>query len=209
MRKTLLALVVVGATLGLAAPGFAQMMGGMMQGGMQGGGGGMGPGTMGGMGEAMPGGRGMRHPHEGPQITLMLHHARDLGLTPDQERSLRDLRTAFEKEFVRKRAEIRVAEIDLDALLAQERWDMAKVEALAKQIATLQADLRVARLKTIAQGRALLTPDQLQKLKDLAHRMGPPAGGGPMRQGMGMPDAAPRGVPGTAPGNPPGATHQH
>jgi Spy/CpxP family protein refolding chaperone len=108
----------------------------------------------------------------------MLEHKQDLGLTLDQERKLRDLRTEFAKESERRTAEIRVAEIELDALLEQDKWDLAKIEPKVKQIATLQADLRLARIKTLEAGRAVLTPQQLEKLKQIGHRMRPGWGPG-------------------------------
>jgi Spy/CpxP family protein refolding chaperone len=157
--------------MALSAPVAAQMMGDMGH-------------MMGQQGTPMRGERMEAGPHEGPQITMMLHHGQELGLSADQERKLRDLRAAFAKESVRKAAEIRVAEIEIDALLEQDQWDMSQAEAAAKKVAALQADLRIARLKTIAAGRALLTPDQLQKLKNVGHRVGPGGGGG-MMQGMG------------------------
>jgi Spy/CpxP family protein refolding chaperone len=188
------------AALGLmsALPASAQMMGGT--GGMMQGGGG--PAHMMGQPRGPMGGEhmDMGRPHEGPQVTMMLHHRQELGLNAEQVRKLQELRTTFAKDSERKGAEIRVAEIDLNALLEQDRWDLARIEPAVKQIATLQADLRLARLKTIQAARALLNPEQLEKLKQVGHRMGPGAGGGPMRQGMGMPGT---GQPGGS------ATHQH
>jgi Spy/CpxP family protein refolding chaperone len=135
--------------------------------------------------------------HEAPLITIMLEHSQELGLSPDQENKLRDLRTEFSKEWVRRSADIRVAEIELDSLLAQDKWDLAKIEPKVRQIASLQADLRLARIKTLAAGRDVLTPDQLQKLKQVGHRMR--SFGGPSEFGPGTPGP---GMPG--PGGPPG-----
>jgi len=180
-----------------SAPVAAQMMGGMGH-------------MMGQQGTPMRGERmDMAGPHEGPQITMMLHHSRELALSPDQERKLRDLRTAFSKESVRKAAEIRVAEIEIDAPLEQDQWDMGRAEAAAKQVAALQADLRIARLKTIAAGRAILTPDQLQKLKSVGHRMGPGGGGGMMEHGMGRHGTGQEGPANPQQGGQGSGRHQH
>ena len=117
-------------------------------------------------------------------------------MSPEQERKLRDLQTASEKDFIRKDAEIRVAEIDLKGLLEQDGWDLAKIEAQVKQIAALRGDLRLARLKTIGAGRAILAPEQIEKLKQMGHQM---------RPGMGMEHGKGMGAPGGA-AMPP---HQH
>jgi Spy/CpxP family protein refolding chaperone len=108
-----------------------------------------------------------RRAHERPLVSLMLMWKEQLGLTDEQERSLRELRTNFQKESIRQTAEIDVAELELNGLLEQEKVDIAKVEAVAKKIAMLQADLRVSRIKTIEAGKAVLTPEQRGKLEQL------------------------------------------
>jgi len=171
MRAIVRGLLFAVLWIGLALPATAQMMGPPVQGGPIGtqGPGVMGPGTRPG---PMVGREGRRwSSHEGPLISIMLDHARELGLTPDQERKLRDLRTEFAKESVRRTADIRVAEIELASLLEQDRWDLTKIEPKVKQIAALQGDLRLARIKTLAAGREVLTAEQVEKLKQIGHRM--------------------------------------
>lgn len=193
------------AAVGLlgALPASAQMMGGM-GGGMMQGSGGMGH-MMGQSGERMRGEHmDMAHPHEGAQVTIMLHHRQELNLTPEQVQKLQELRTAFAKESERRTAEIRIGEIDLDSLLQQDRWDPAKIEGTVKQLGTLRTDLRLARLKTIEAGRAVLTPEQLQKLRQVGHRMGM------MHRGMGTQGMGQQGA-GTPQqqGTQGGGAHQH
>jgi Spy/CpxP family protein refolding chaperone len=119
-------------------------------------------------------------PQERPIISMALMHARDLGLTPEQESKLRTLRTEFEKESIRRTAEIRTLEIDLAALLEQERWDLAPIESKVKQIGQLQADLRTARIRALDAGRNVLTPDQLRRVEQLhLSPVGPPGQPGP------------------------------
>jgi Spy/CpxP family protein refolding chaperone len=125
-----------------------------------------------------------RRGHERPLISLMLASKEQLGLTADQERTLRELRANFQKESIRQTAEIDVAELELNGLLEQEKVDVAKVEALAKKSAMLQADLRVGRVKTIETGKAILTPEQRGKLERLGHEsMRGPAMPPPMHPG--------------------------
>ena len=125
--------------------------------------------------------------HQGPRISMMLHWKDQLALTSDQERSLRELRANFEKEAIKRTSEIDVAELELKELLEQEKVDLIKVEAWTKKVALLRADLRLARIKTIEAGKALLTPEQQRKLERLGHdaRMGEP-GKGMMGPGMRM-----------------------
>jgi Spy/CpxP family protein refolding chaperone len=191
MRGSVQTILIAALTMGLALPAMAQVMGPPFQGGPMGA---QGPGA--GFGR-----RGEGLSHEGPLITIMLDHKQDLGLTLDQERRLRDLRTEFEKEAVRRTAEIRVAEIELGALLEQDKWDLAKIESKVKQIAALQGDLRFSRIKTLEAGRAVLTPQQLEGLKQIGHRMRPDWGPGGFGPGTMAPGQTPGpGMPG--PGRP-------
>lgn len=132
------------------------------------------------MGLMEPGSHGRRG-HERPLISLMLMSKEQLGLTADQERSLRGLRANFQKESIKQTAEIDVAELDLSDLLEQEKVDIAKAEALARKIAMLRADLRVARIKTIEAGKAVLTPEQRGKLEQLGRESTNGSGMPPMR----------------------------
>jgi len=144
------------------------------------------PDMMRGMGMSGPWDHGRRG-HERPLISMMLHQKEQLGLTADQERSLRELRAKFEKEAITRTSEIDVAELELRELLEQEKVDFIAVEASTKKAALLRADLRLARIKTIEAGKAVLTPEQQRKLERLGHdsRMGEP-GRGMMGPGMRM-----------------------
>jgi Spy/CpxP family protein refolding chaperone len=123
--------------------------------------------------------------HGGPLISLMLAWKDQLGLAPEQEHSLKELRSNHEKEAITRTSEIEVAELELKGLLEQEKVDVVKVEAQVKKVALLRADRRLARIKTIEAGKAVLTPAQQETFKRLVHDswmggMGP----GMMRPGM-------------------------
>jgi Spy/CpxP family protein refolding chaperone len=142
-----------------------------------------GRGGMGSMGGPM--GRMMGDPFERPLITIMLHHRTELGLSADQVSRLETLRSDFTREAIRRDADIRIAELDLTSLLEQDPADLSKVEAKVREAAQLRADLRIARLRAIEQGKALLTPEQRTRLQTMLS--------GGMHHGPG-------GAPGGAPG---------
>lgn len=104
---------------------------------------------------------------ERPLITIMLRNRDELGLTPEQVRALESLRSDFQREAIRKGADLRVAEMDLEALLQADPVEMGKVEAKVREIERFRADLRLARLGVIERGKAQLTSDQRAKLKKL------------------------------------------
>lgn len=154
-----------GSAHGMAGPmspegvtGSGHMPGRMMDSGMMAGSGMMGSGMM---AESMMGGG---PPGERPLITLALRQRETLGLSEDQVKALEQTRSAFEREAIRRRADVEIAEREVADLLREPRVDLAKVEAKVRQIAGLQADLRLTRIKSIEKGKAVLTADQLKKL---------------------------------------------
>jgi Spy/CpxP family protein refolding chaperone len=139
--------------------------------------------AMGSMGDMMD--RMMGGPADRPLITIMLHHRSDLGLSAEQVGRLETLRGDFTRDAIRRDADIRIAELDLAALLEQEPMDLGKVETKVREVAQLRADFRIARLRTIEQGKAVLTPEQRTRLQTMLsgmqHHHGPRGGpgGGP------------------------------
>ncbi len=118
-----------------------------------------------------PGGPGYRMRFRGgsiferPLISEILSQDQQLGLSQDQVQRLQSLRSSFEKQAIKLQADIRSAEIDLSDLLAVNPPDMAKVEAQVNKIASLQAQMRLARIRTLQDGRAVLSPEQWQKFQ--------------------------------------------
>lgn len=161
--------------LASALPASAQMMGG--QGGMMGTGG---ADMMGrGMHEAAATGGcpGMTAQptafgYEGPWISFALTHAKDLELTADQVKVLTTLRDEFGKEAAKRAQDIRAGEVALAELYRQKLPDLTAIEARIKEIATRETELRIARVKTLQQGLALLSDTQRQKLFDTSRTMG-------------------------------------
>jgi Spy/CpxP family protein refolding chaperone len=93
--------------------------------------------------------------------------------------ALERLRSDFQREAIKREADLRVAEVDVTALLARDQVDLAAVEAKVRAIERLRADLRLARIRTIEQGRAQLTPEQREKLRALVAEPRSPFGSGP------------------------------
>ena len=102
-----------------------------------------------------------------PLITLMLGHRDELGLSPAQVQALEQLRTDFQKEAIRREADLRVAETELSTLLRTEPVDLGRVEAKLREIERMRADLQLARIRTIEQGKSQLTPEQRAKFESL------------------------------------------
>jgi hypothetical protein len=112
-------------------------------------------------------GSGTMKSEERPLIAFMLRNREKLDLSAAQVKNLEQLRNDFQKESIRKDADLRVAEMDLNGLLVADKVDMAKVEAKVREIERLRSDLRIARIRTIQKGKEVLTADQRKKLQEL------------------------------------------
>ena len=108
-----------------------------------------------------------------PVISQMLNNKDALGLSSDQVRHLEQLRDSFQRQTIRNEADLRIIELDIAALLDNEPVDMAKLEAKMREEEKLRTDLRIARIRAIEQGKAVLNADQKKKLADLAPRESP------------------------------------
>jgi len=104
---------------------------------------------------------------EKPLISIMLENREQLGLSAEQVTSLEQLRRDFQRESIRRDADLRIAQMDLDALLSAPTVDMPKVEAKVREIERLRADIRIARLRTIEKGKQQLTAEQRKKLQEI------------------------------------------
>ena len=103
----------------------------------------------------------------------MLRYKDELGLSADQVQSLERLRADFQREAILRDADLRIAEMDLTTLLEREPVDLGQVEAKLREIERLRGDLRLARIRTIEQGKAQLSPEQRGKLRALLAEPGP------------------------------------
>jgi Spy/CpxP family protein refolding chaperone len=107
-----------------------------------------------------------------PLVSLMLQHRDELELTPEQVERLGKLRLDFQKTAIKRSADLQVAELELEELRRKEQVDLAKVEAQVKRIETLRAEQQMSPIRTIEEGKALLTPEQRQKLDALGQSAG-------------------------------------
>jgi len=95
-----------------------------------------------------------------------------LGLDDKQKEAVKAIRSKMEKENVKKKADLQLARIDLRDLLGRDEVDIKSVETTLKKMASLQSDIRLDHIKAIQDIKALLTPEQRSKLKEL-REMGP------------------------------------
>jgi Spy/CpxP family protein refolding chaperone len=102
-----------------------------------------------------------------PVISQMLNNKEALGLSADQVRRLEQQRDNFQRLTIRNEADLRILELDIATLLDSEPVEMAKLEAKVREEEKLRTDLRIARIRAVEQGKALLNAEQKKKLTEL------------------------------------------
>jgi Spy/CpxP family protein refolding chaperone len=118
-----------------------------------------------------------------------------LGLTAEQADQLRKLRAEGRKQAIRHRADTEIARLELEELMGAPTVDEKAVAAKVKVLADLQAAGLLARTTQRLAMRRLLTPEQQEKLRQLAPRRS--RGARPARAWRGR-----SGAPGIAPRGP-------
>jgi Spy/CpxP family protein refolding chaperone len=121
-----------------------------------------------------PGGMGMGMRHGGMGGRPMFNRRAAMGmrarlaqldLTEAQSSKLRDLHEAHARKAVQRRADMQLARMDLRKLMRADKPDMGAVNAQIDKIARMQAEGLKSAFEVRMQARAVLTPEQLKKLR--------------------------------------------
>lgn len=95
-----------------------------------------------------------------------------LGLDDAQWKKFNNLRRSYRRDTIQIQARIDVAEVDLEELADNTNPDMKKIEAKIRDIANLQAELRVYRYRALAEMRSFISPEQFDTFRWMAMKQG-------------------------------------
>jgi Spy/CpxP family protein refolding chaperone len=118
----------------------------------------------------------------------------ELGLSDDQVAQIQKMKSDGRAQAIQQRANLSIAQGELQDLLRAPAVDEKAVGAKVKQVTDLQAAATQARVAQRLALRKVLTPDQLAKLDALPHG----AGGGRHRGRRGQHEGDPDAQPGPA-----------
>lgn len=136
----------------------------------------------GGMGMRRGGMRGGPMFHRRGGMDMRMRLAR-LDLTEAQRTKLRDLNDAHARKGIQRRADMQLARMDLRKLMRADKPDAGAVNAQIDKLSRMQAEGLKAAFELRMQARAVLTPEQLQKLRAPMNRHD---------DGMDSPDGQPK-----------------
>ena len=120
-------------------------------------------------------------------------HAKDLGLSGEQTARLKSLSTDYEKTRIRGEADLKLAEVDVQSLVHDDKAELAAIEAAVRKAEAAHTALRLDGIKAVRAATAVLTPEQREKWQaSRAARHGTEGGKGEYRDGA---QAGPRDSP--------------
>ncbi len=145
------ALIVATTVLsGLADEGQARMMCGQMHGGH---------------------GQDEQDEHSAHYLKHLLKHAKEIGLTSEQIGKLKAMQLDLGRTQARVEADIKIAHLELHALVEDEQADFASIQMKVNQLTKAEGELLLAAIKGKRDATAILTPDQREKDRALHEKM--------------------------------------
>jgi Spy/CpxP family protein refolding chaperone len=92
---------------------------------------------------------------------------RQLDLSADQRARIEAIHERQARKAIQSRADIQIATLDLRKLMRAEKPDQRAIDAQIDRVAALRAGLRKAQVATMLEARAVLTPEQQKKFREL------------------------------------------
>ena len=152
-----------GQKMGMMCPMMQQMHGGQqMMGGMK--------------GERMGG----HQPWFNHGVSLILRNSGKLGLNDQQKTKINEIRRKYSKDIIRQGAELKIAEIDLDALLKASDINLGKVKEALKKSEGIETQIRYLKIEALTEAKKILTEGQRETLRKMMEEPPPMMMGGMM-----------------------------
>ena len=90
---------------------------------------------------------------------------KELELTDKQVTELESIKMDFQKGKIRKEADLKIAELELKSLMHDDDAPIKDIEAKMKAAANLKTEMKLSHIKAYRKAKALLTPEQMEKMK--------------------------------------------
>jgi len=89
----------------------------------------------------------------------------ELELTDKQVQDLQSIKMDFMKGKFRTEADLKIAQMEMKGLMQDDNSNLKDIEAKMNAVAKLRTDMKLSHIKALRQAKALLTPEQREKLK--------------------------------------------
>ena len=101
----------------------------------------------------------------GEMMPNCLAMADKIGLSEDQVNKITPIHREMEKKMIRYQADLKIAQIDLKAIMDVKDFDLEKADAQVKKIEDIRTAHHLDMLKTMKEVRSILTEEQFKKMK--------------------------------------------
>ena len=92
-------------------------------------------------------------------VYLLLRQQKDLRLSAEQTAKIKAITTDYEKGRIREEADLKLAEVDVETLVHDEKANLSAIEAARKKSESAHTALRLGGVKALRAAAALLTPE--------------------------------------------------
>lgn len=103
-------------------------------------------------------------------VSFFIEHKDDLGLSADQVSRLKAVREGFRKTAARIDADLETAFEQFHDLFQEDEIKLGEIETASKKIESLENERRIEFARAIAEGKKVLSKDQLKKAKELRQK---------------------------------------
>ncbi len=103
---------------------------------------------------------------------FLLENASEIGLNDEQVKKIKSIKMETKKEAILGAAQMKVMCMDLSSKLCEEKLDVEGINAMIDQGSAGWATAGKKTLKNYADLRAILTPEQMAKAKELCKKSG-------------------------------------
>ena len=97
----------------------------------------------------------------------MRHALKQIDLTESQKTAIHQIRISLKKDMIMKRADLKIAKLELREQLRKEPVDMSTVESQVKKLEGLKTEMILNAIKAGEEIRSTLTTEQRKKLAEL------------------------------------------
>ena len=116
-----------------------------------------------GMMRSQGGHRGGMHDFVGHTLHSLLRHQKDIGLSAEQSAQIKAIARDYTKTRIQGKAAVKLAEVDVRALIHDEKADLSAIETAMKKAEGAHTALRLESVKALRAAVASLTPEQRDK----------------------------------------------
>lgn len=122
-------------------------------------------------------------PHQSASkfIDHILKFKEGMAITDEQADKLQAIKTEFQKQKIKMKADIQLTSVDLHEMLRNDQGDLGAVESTLKKLFEIRADLYMASVKAGRDAKAVLTDEQRSRMKAVHDRINAYRDGGKMQ----------------------------